>query len=154
MNCNELLIKKYKEKVIPKEKNVQDMINFLSHRFDVKQVSLQILSPTYLYYIKKNAQQCSQEKGKKLEIEELDFIAYEVIENDKSEEYYKEVDPVTDDSSVIILIEKNTKYSQVNNRRLQTEILIEWGISQFDYDNNTEEFASYLSRLERLENDY
>lgn len=129
MDNIQYLKKTYKNKIEPMEHSVEQVIIAIKNRIDIKEINTDLISPIYFKMMKKNAYHCALNQIEKLNEDEMDFIAFKVIKNEKSKHYYKEdIDNILKDNNaencIIILIEKNIKYSTVNCERLQLEILI------------------------------
>ena len=145
----EYLKKEYKNKVMPLKKSTDDMVEFLKNKFDMKEVNPEIAEPIFFNHVKTSAFHSPINEKLKLNIEDFDFIAYEIIENAKSDAYYKEFfDYNVKNSRIIVLVEKKIQYICSTFNRLQLELLIEAGIDSYHYENETPEFFGYLQLLD------
>ncbi|MCL6479491.1 MAG: hypothetical protein K6T65_13985 [Peptococcaceae bacterium] len=156
MNSRDPLIVKYKHKIIPGEKNVDELIEYLKRKVDIVEISATELVNPILQFITYNVVHCIRNKQLKLTADELNFIAYKLIRNDKSTSYYQN-DYVhvgeQEDDIIFVVLETKTGSIYSNSNKLQLELFVEQGVSQYDYDNETLMLVSYLSYLDRYSNE-
>lgn len=72
---------------------------------------------------------------------------YELMKNKKSAIPYKDFDSFCDrfcKLPIYIAIEKNSGFLVSNSNAIELKIAVEKGISESDYNNNTQEFFNYL----------
>ena len=56
----------------------------------------------------------------------------------------------TGEKYIYVIFERNTGYISTNSAQLQLELSVEQGVSQYDYDNDTDMFLYYITCLDRL----
>lgn len=56
------------------------------------------------------------------------------------------------DDRIYVVFEKGTGYIRSNNNKLLLELFLERGVSQYDFDNDTNWLRSYLFYLESYSN--
>ena len=143
------LIRKHKHKIVPFERSFEELVEYLEAKLDVKRINLEEVSQTYVAAMTRNVV-FGGIHGKNIRHEDVNFYAFEVIKNHKSDEYFKDeqVYYMTAEKKIIVLIEKNTKCVATNSNKLQLELLWACGISQYDYDNDTLALIAYLALYE------
>jgi len=141
---------KYKQDIQANAKSADEITEFIKNKFTVEKIELEKLS----FYAnimfdnaKKNLISHLQSNSKTVCEDKFDFTVFR-IENDKSSSrYFKEKDSF--ENCIYIVIEKSARYIFTNSSVLQNELLILRGISQYDIDNDTVDFRSYLFYLSR-----
>lgn len=156
MDNRDPLLKKYKHKIIPGEKNVDELIKYLKNKVDIVEISTTELVKSILQFITYNVVHCIRNKQPKLSEDELNFVAYKLIRNDKGNSYYQ-YDYVhingQEDDLIFVVFETRTGSIYSNSNKLQLELFVEQGVSQYDYENETLVLISYLSYLDRYSNE-
>jgi len=141
MNNREDLLKKYKHKIMPGEKSIEELIDFLKQKVDIKEISTTDLPESIMKHIAFNAVHCLRNQRLNLTAREFNFIAYKVLKNDKSNLYYQSnyAHISNNEKGDIIYVVFETKTGCINSNcnRLLLELFIEQGISEFDYKNKT-----------------
>ncbi len=189
------LIKKYKHKIIPGEKSIVELIDYLKHKMNIMEIPTTALPEFYLQHMIFNVIFClrneklnisigkntklhpfiaakvskyrtgeqvgahKDKSGKiknpdqesKLTTDDLNFIAYKILRNSKSNSYYQ-YDSFQGDRFIFVVFETRTGVIHCNSSKLMLELLIEQGVSQHDYDNETILFIDYLSSLDQYTN--
>lgn len=157
MDNRDPLLKKYKHKIIPGEKNVEELIDYLKHKVDIVEIATTELIKFILQHIIYNVVHCIRNQQLNLTAEELNFVAYKLIKNDKSNSYYQydyvHIDDEQEDDLIFVVFEARTGSIYSNSNKLQLELFVEQGVSQYDYDNETLMLVSYLSYLDRYSNE-
>lgn len=156
-NGSDDLMKKYKHKITPGEKSVEELIDFLKGKVDIVETATTELDQSfYEYYIIGNVVRGTNEN---LIANELNFIIYKVLKNNRSNPYYQCYVPNIrnpenpenlknpEDAPIYVVFEKRTRRIYTNSNRLRLELYIERGVSQYDYDNDTDLLHSYLFYL-------
>lgn len=201
------LIKKYKHKITPGEKSVEELIDYLKHKADIVEISTTELPKSYLQHMIFNVIHClrneklnisigentniqpfknalkvstskvnkqggvhtdtaekirklteqsnSVPKESKLTTDDLNFVAYKILKNPKSNSYYQYDYAhfiVQGDDFIFVVFETTTGVIQSNSSKLMLELHIEQGVSQYDYDNETSLFINYLASLDQYAN--
>lgn len=86
--------------------------------------------------------------GENILPENIKFYAYRVEDSTASKRYYQEMD---DDEKIYVYIEEISRYIESNSSGLFTELELYKGISQYDYDNNTDKLIEYLTHCKDWE---
>ena len=86
--------------------------------------------------------------GENISPENIKFHAYRVEDSTASKEYYQEMD---DEEKIYIYIDETSGYIESNCSGLFTELAPYKGISQYDYDNNTDKLIEYLTHCKDWE---
>ena len=86
--------------------------------------------------------------GENISSEDIKFHAYRVEDSTASKEYYQEMD---DEEKIYVYIDEASGYIESNCSGLFTELALYKGISQYDYDNNTDKLIEYLTHCKDWE---
>lgn len=88
-------------------------------------------------------------KGINLTESDLSFNIFEVIENEASFEYYRDLEKnMYLNQSLYIVLEMTTGYIESNSNMLKTELYLYQGITKYYIENNTPDLITYLLFLE------
>ena len=142
MNMNKYvkrLIKKYKNPSIIGEKSIEEVIDYLKQKFVIKDIT-QNISDIEMKICRFNIMHSLD--GENILPENIKFYAYRVEDSTASKRYYQEMD---DDEKIYVYIEEISRYIESNSSGLFTELELYKGISQYDYDNNTDKLIEYLT---------
>lgn len=148
-NSNYVLMKN-EHKITPGEKSVENLIDFLKGKVDIVETEITELTKSIFKHIIHNAVHGNQNQ-KNLTANELNFIVYKVLKNNRSNSYYQSYIPKVDhseDVTIYVVFEKKTRGIYTNSNILFLELSIERGVSQYDYDNDTDLFKGYLFYLD------
>lgn len=148
MNMNKYvkrLIKKYKNPSIIGEKSIEEVIDYLKQKFVIKDIT-QNISDIEMKICRFNIMHSLD--GENILPENIKFYAYRVEDSTASKRYYQEMD---DDEKIYVYIEKISRYIESNSSGLFTELELYKGISQYDYDNNTDKLIEYLTHCKDWE---
>ena len=141
---------KNEHKITPGEKSVENLIDFLKGKVDIVETEITELTKSIFKHIIHNAVHGNQNQ-KNLTANELNFIVYKVLKNNRSNSYYQSYIPKVDhseDVTIYVVFEKKTRGIYTNSNILFLELSIERGVSQYDYDNDTDLFKGYLFYLD------
>ena len=139
------LIKKYKNPSIIGEKSTEEMIAYLKEKFIIKDIT-QNISDIQIKIFKFNVMHSLDREN--ILPEDIKFYAYQVERSKSSKRYYKEMD---DDEKIYVYIDEASGCIESNSCRLFTELELYKGISQYDYDNNTDKLIEYLTNFKDWE---
>lgn len=148
MNMNKYvkrLIKKYKNPSIIGEKSIEEVITYLKQKFVIKDIT-QNISDIEMKICRFNIMHSLD--GENILPENIKFHAYRVEDSTASKRYYQEMD---DDEKIYVYIEEVSGYIESNSSGLFTELELYKGISQYDYDNNTDKLIEYLTHCKDWE---
>lgn len=152
MNNRDFLLKKYKHKIIPGEKSVEELIDYLKGKVDIVEIATSELIPSIFQYIKFNVVNCMRNHDLNLTASDLNLLAYKLIKNNNNTSYYQEFKHISNDYEydiIYVVFEKRTGYINSNCNKLLLELFIEQGISQYDYDHDTILLTGYISYLHK-----
>ena len=148
MNMNKYvksLIKKYKNPSIIGEKSIEEVIAYFKQKFVIKDIT-QKISDIEIKRFKFNIVHSLD--GENISPENIKFYAYRVEDSTASKEYYQEMD---DEEKIYVYIDETSGYIESNCSGLFTELALYKGISQYDYDNNTDKLIEYLTHCKDWE---
>ena len=137
MNMNKYvksLIKKYKNPSIIGEKSIEEVIDYLN----ISDIEMKICRFNIMHSL----------DGENISSEDIKFHAYRVEDSTASKEYYQEMD---DEEKIYVYIDEASGYIESNCSGLFTELALYKGISQYDYDNNTDKLIEYLTHCKDWE---
>lgn len=145
-NNSDYVLKKYEYKITPGEKSVEELIDFLKGKVDIAESAITELFKSIFEHIIQNAVHGILNQ-KNLTANELNFIVYKVLKNNRSNSYYQSHVRIVDhceDATIYVVFEKRTGSIYSNNNKLFLELSIERGVSQYDFDNDTSLLKGYL----------
>lgn len=159
MTNREYLLKVIKPQISVGEKDADEMIRWLKQRFDIRFLSENDAGAFILRMNKKDALAIAKDRKRLGESDDesaLEFHIVEIERNEKSEMYYRERgDDFFPTTKIVVYLERKTGFLSVDtSSRLFAELIIEKGITQYDFDQNTPQLMQYLSCLkEKREKD-
>jgi hypothetical protein len=140
------LIKDYKDKV-QKFRNILEVVDYLNHIVNLYKIEPPSeASPIFYNITKFNFVNCTKNKDLDLTIEDLEFDAYGVVHDEKSENYYEEDNKKG--SPIIVFVEKRLGAITSTCEPLKQQLHIAEGISEYHIENETPEFFDYLALLD------
>lgn len=77
------------------------------------------------------------------------FVAYKALHTEKNRDY-NSILQNTNEKFVHVVFEKKTGYILTNNSKLHLELSIFKGVTQYDYDNNTDRLLEYVTCIDML----
>ncbi|MDK7355684.1 hypothetical protein QP518_07975 [Peptoniphilus harei] len=142
----ETQIKMFKHLIPIGERDSKDLINYLKNKFDVVELNFSELPPYKKYMLRENAKHSVGNIKLNVEIKDMSFRVFKIIENEKSIEY---VDPRESEygNFLFLILEEKTKYISSNSGRLLTEMIYISGISEESYLEEDYVFKDLLSKL-------
>ena len=142
----ETQIKMFKHLIPIGERDSKDLINYLKNKFDLVELNFSELPPYKKYMISENAKHCLANVKLNVEIEDMSFRFFKIIENEKSVEY---VDPheAEHGNFLFFIIEEKTKYMYSNSGKLLIEMTYVSGVSKESYLEEDDVFKDLLSKL-------
>lgn len=130
------------------KKNIEELIWYIEEKFKAEKISIDGLdSPSKKIFTtaKKNLYSHLQSIQKDITEINYDYLFYQIKRTDVSDEYFRKWE--NDVKYIYLVIEKNTEYIFTQSSELRYELLLYRGVSDYDINNNTIEFQSYLSLL-------
>lgn len=118
------------------------MIAYLKQKFVIKDIT-QNISDIEIKICRFNIVHSLD--GENISPENIKFHVYSVEDSTASKEYYQEMD---DEEKIYVYIDETSGYIESNCSGLFTELALYKGISQYDYDNNTDKLIEYLTHCE------
>lgn len=143
------LIALYKPQIIPQHKDVSDLCSWLNSHLDIEEFPFTEFSNSFINQLNFSAVNAITNQKLKLTAEQFQFVSYRLLPTEKNRVYNASLGN-TGEKYIYVIFERNTGYISTNNALLQLELSVEQGVSQYDYDNNTDIFLYYITCLERL----
>ena len=139
-------IKMFKHLIPIGERDSKNLINYLKNKFDVVEINFSELPPYKKYMLSENAKYCLANVKLNVEIKDMSFRLFKIIENEKSVEY---VDPheAEHGNFLFFIIEEKTKYMCSNSGKLLIEMKYVSGVSKESYLEEDDVFKDLLSKL-------
>lgn len=139
-------IKMFKHLIPIGERDSKDLISYLKNKFDVVEIDFSELPSYKRDMLRENAKHSVGNIKLNVEIEDMSFRFFKIIENEKSKEY---VDPREAEwgNFLFFILEEKTKYMSTNSGRLLTEMIYISGVSKESYLEEDLEFKNLLSFL-------
>lgn len=128
------------------ERDSKDLISYLKNKFDLVEIDFSELPSYKRDMLSENAKYFVGNIKLNVEIEDMSFRFFKIIENEKSIEY---VDPreAEHDNFLFFILEEKTKYMSTNSGKLLTEMTYISGISKESYLEEDYVFKELLSFL-------
>lgn len=139
-------IKMFKHLIPIGERDSKDLINYLKNKFDVVELNFSELPPYKRDMLNENAKYFVGNIKLNVEIKDMSFRLFKIIENEKSIEY---VDPheAEHGNFLFFILEEKTKYMSTNSGRLLTEMTYVSGVSKESYLEEDLVFKDLLFKL-------
>ncbi len=140
------LLDTYKFRITPGRKSGSEMIVFLETKYDAIRCDIEEIDEFYFWTCQVNALHAEGNEQLKLKKEELDFVAFRIPRNEKNEMYYKQLikkNMLSSQGFIPVLLEIKTGYITSLSNLIFLEAVIAQGISEADYENETNNFFSY-----------
>jgi len=125
-------------------KPISELVELLETQVDLKKIALSDLPGHALQTAMLNATHCILNKDLQLKYDNMSFIAFQVIKNDKSRQYCSDV---SQEKFIYVIFEKHTGYISSNSNRLFLELELARGVSQYEFDIEGDQFRSLLAHL-------
>lgn len=153
MHTIDSLLDRYHDKLIVVE-NKRDSLDILKSLVDIKEIDLNIIHPSQLEMIKQNIKYDGNHNGFPIK---LHF--YEVIENSKSEFYYKELKraqnmsyrPYFESPTIFVIHEETLGLEETNSELLYRDYVMLQGVTQKDLQEKNQYLFNYLSYISAWE---
>lgn len=151
MTGKERLLQTYKKTIKPGLHPFQTFIQPFFLNYDFQPVVFESWDTRFQQALRKNAASCIRNTDCITE-QKMDFIAYQLVRNQKSEAYYQRRFS-TGPGDIFFAYEQKTGYLYSNSGRLFLELNCARGVSEYDYEHNTVQLVEYLSCIDRLNNE-
>ena len=142
----ETQIKMFKHLIPIGERDSKDLINYLKNKFDLVEIDFSELPSYKRNMLSENAKYYVGNVKLNVEIKEMSFRLFKIIENEKSIEY---VDPreAEHGNFLFFILEEKTKYMCSNSGKLLIEMTYVSGVSEESYLEEDDVFKDLLSFL-------
>ena len=139
-------IKMFKHLIPIGERDSKDLISYLKNKFDLVEIDFSELPSYKKNMLRENAKYYVGNVKLNVEIKDMSFRLFKIIENEKSIEY---VDPreAEHGNFLFFILEEKTKYMSTNSGRLLTEMIYISGVSKESYLEEDLVFKNLLSFL-------
>ena len=145
----EKLIALYKPQVITQHKDISDLCSWLIGHLDIEEFPFTEFSNSFINQLNFSAVNAITNQKLKLTAEQFQFVSYRLLPTEKNRAYNAALKS-TGEKYIYVIFERNTGYISTNSAQLQLELSVEQGVSQYDYDNDTDMFLYYITCLDRL----
>lgn len=142
----ETQIKMFKHLIPIGERDSKDLISYLKNKFDTVEIDFSEFPSYKKDMLSENAKYSVKNIKLNVEIKDMSFRLFKIIENEKSIEY---VDPREAEygNFLFFILEEKTKYMSTNSGRLLTEMIYISGVSKESYLEEDLVFKNLLSFL-------
>lgn len=142
----ETQIKMFKHLIPIGERDSKDLISYLKNKFDLVELNFSELPPYKRDMLSENAKYSVKNIKLNVEIKDMSFRLFKIIENEKSIEY---VDPREAEwgNFLFFILEEKTKYMSTNSGKLLIEMTYVSGVSKESYLEEDDVFKDLLSKL-------
>lgn len=139
-------IKMFKHLIPIGERDSEDLINYLKNKFDLVELNFSELPSYKRDMLSESAKYSVGNIKLNVEIKDMSFRHFKIIENEKSIEY---VDPREAEwgNFLFFIIEEKTKYMCSNSGKLLIEMKYVSGVSKESYFEEDDVFKDLLSKL-------
>ncbi|MDU7115185.1 MAG: hypothetical protein E6315_06160 [Peptoniphilus harei] len=142
----ETQIKMFKHLIPIGERDSKDLISYLKNKFDTVEIDFSEFPSYKKDMLSENAKYSVKNIKLNVEIKDMSFRLFKIIENEKSIEY---VDPREAEygNFLFFILEEKTKYMSTNSGRLLMEMTYVSGVSKESYLEEDLVFKNLLSFL-------
>lgn len=139
-------IKMFKHLIPIGERDSKDLISYLKNKFDLVEIDFSELPSYKKNMLSENAKYYVGNVKLNVEIKDMSFRLFKIIENEKSIEY---VDPREAEygNFLFFILEEKTKYMYTNSGKLLIEMTYVSGVSEESYLEEDDVFKDLLSKL-------
>lgn len=143
INYNEQ-VRMFKSSIPIGPKTISELVDWLRKQVDIREMPLSALPGRTLQTAKYNASHCILNNHLQLNPDDMFFLAFEMIKNQKSSRYF---DTIYDHNLIYVVLEEHTGYIFSNSNRLFLDLEFIRGVSQHEFDTEGDKFRSLLSHL-------
>ena len=142
----ETQIKMFKHLIPIGERDSKDLISYLKNKFDLVELNFSELPSYKRDMLSESAKYSAKNIKLNVEIKDMSFRLFKIIENEKSIEY---VDPreAENGNFLFFILEEKTKYMYTNSGKLLIEMTYVSGVSEESYLEEDDVFKDLLSKL-------
>ena len=127
--------------------SVGELQEWLNKKADIEEVKLTDSSDAFAKMLNYNALNCLLNNGAITDSTQLKFRLYHLRNTDQNAPYYNIPDS---DSYIYVVFEQETGYMVSNCAKLQWELTIARGVSDFDIEHRTIRFLEYQASISHL----
>lgn len=127
--------------------SVGELQEWLNKKADIEEVKLTDFSDAFAKMLNYNALNCLLNNGAITDSTQLKFRLYHLRNTDQNAPYYNIPDS---DSYIYVVFEQETGYMVSNCAKLQWELTIARGVSDFDIEHRTIRFLEYQASISHL----
>lgn len=124
--------------------SVNDVISAFQKKLDIAETELSEFEAIFLKMTILNYINVHKNDPIKSNLDNLNFISYEVVRNEKSDHYYNHMRISSGNERILVIIESQLNAIASNCQELQVDMLIERGIDTSHVNQDTPEFFAYL----------
>ncbi|WP_295148087.1 hypothetical protein [uncultured Peptoniphilus sp.] len=142
----ETQVKMFKHLIPIGERDSKDLIDYLKNKFDIVEINFSELPSYKRDMLRESAKHSLGNIKLNVEIKDMSFRYFKIIENEKSIEY---VDPREAEygNFLFLVLEEKTKYMSSNSGKLLIEMTYVSGVSEESYLEEDDVFKNLLSFL-------
>lgn len=137
------LKQQYSRQIRPLQ-SVNDVISAFQKKLDIAETELSESEAIFLKMTILNYINVHKNDPIKSNLDNLNFISYEVVRNEKSNHYYNHVGITFDNERILVIIESQLNAITSNCEELKVDMIIERGIDTSHVNHETPEFFAYL----------
>ncbi|MEN2467507.1 hypothetical protein [Ornithinibacillus sp. JPR2-1] len=137
------LKQQYSNEIRPLQ-SVNDVISAFQKKLDIAETELSESEAIFLKMTILNYINVHKNDPIKSNLDNLNFISYEVVRNEKSEHYYSHMGITSDNERILVIIESQLNAITSNCEELKVDMIIERGIDTSHVNQETPEFFAYL----------
>ncbi|WP_284139632.1 MULTISPECIES: hypothetical protein [unclassified Virgibacillus] len=137
------LKQQYSHKIRPLQ-SVNDVISAFQKKLDIAETELSESEVIFLKITINNYINAHKNDPIKSNLDNLNFISYEVVRNEKSEHYYNHMGITSNNERILVIIESQLDAITSNCEELKVDMIIERGIETSHVNQETPELFAYL----------
>ncbi|WP_031539375.1 MULTISPECIES: hypothetical protein [unclassified Bacillus (in: firmicutes)] len=137
------LKQQYSHEIRPLQ-SVNDVISAFQKKLDIVETELSESEAIFLKMTMLNYINVHKNDPIKSNLDNLNFISYEVVRNEKSDHYYNHMGITSDNERILVIIESQLNAITSNYEELKVDMIIERGIDTPHVNQETSEFFAYL----------
>lgn len=138
-------VQMFKEFVPIGPKRICELVELLKGHVDIIQIESHDLPGHVVQSAYYNAAHSALNAVLRFLPDNMSFLMFQVVQNDKSKRYFAEL--TQDTKTIYVIFENNTGYITSNSDLLFIELELARGVSQEDYDAEGIQFRSIISHL-------
>ncbi|RTR35340.1 hypothetical protein EKG37_05535 [Robertmurraya yapensis] len=137
------LKQQYSHEIRPLQ-SVNDVISAFQKKLDIAETELSESEAIFLKMTIPNYINAHKNNPIKSNLDNLNFISYGVVRNEKSDHYYNHMRISSGNERILVIIESQLNAITSNCEKLKVDMLIERGIDTSHVNQETPEFFAYL----------